>query len=766
MAANRTYALAGVVARVFRDAPETGRTDGEVLTAFVESRDPCAFADLVKRHGPMVLGVCRRVLRHAQDAEDAFQATFMVLARKAAAVSPRNAVGNWLYGVAFQTGVRARAIIMKRKARESVGASIVESSKSERVWDDVAVVLDEELARLPEHYRAMIVLCDVEGRTRADAAAHLGCPEGSVSSRLSRARKMLARRLVKRGVTLSAGALAAMVGQYANAAALPVSLMRGAIEAAGLAAAGSTLANVVPPAVITLTDGVIKAMIVSNLKSIAVTVLAISLVGFGGFAGYRQATGQEPGQPKTAEKHAAKDKPNQGRLNEVNEKKNASNDVKRLQGDWVLLDLQQTNHEATKEEKEFLKKGGWKVTITGDNIIHSPDKSEITYRLDLTKTPKVLEWLEDGKVVAKAIYELNGDDLRFCQGRRAEAGEEPEPPADFDIKKAAPGTFPTLFVLKRDTAKPAEKANPTEKDETKLLIGRWVSKSVTTTKIPKERIMETPKYVWTFDAHGMKTQSSSTDFRYTLNQQGKPKELNIIGNKVLLLCIYELNGDALKVGFFLFGSSEVSRPKGFDPKDNPADADPLMVIEFVREAEEPKPLPKFDPKPMTGQRRTKDEPKMPGGKKPLEGGWMLVAKEDDGRTKTFPDGNGVTLSIDGDEFALMIEQEGLFGGQQKSGTHLTGKWKPVPRADKAAGIDLLYAEEKDKAWKQGIFKLEGDLLTICWGEKERPTDFTTKPGSGKTVNVFNRLVPKADDAAPRNNDLKTKVDGLPPQPER
>jgi RNA polymerase sigma factor (sigma-70 family) len=206
MADNRSQVLTGVLTRVLQHARAKDHTDGELLSEFLDRRDPLAFAELVERHGPMVLGVCRRVLRHTQDAEDAFQATFMVLARKAGAVSPRNVVRNWLYGVAFQTAVRARAVIRKRKARESIGVSIPEPSSPEAVWDDVAVVLDEELGRLPEHYRAVIVLCDVEERTRAAAAVHLSCPEGSVSSRLSRARTMLARRLAKRGLTLSVGA--------------------------------------------------------------------------------------------------------------------------------------------------------------------------------------------------------------------------------------------------------------------------------------------------------------------------------------------------------------------------------------------------------------------------------------------------------------------------------------------------------------------------------------------------------------------------------
>jgi len=209
-------------------------------SSIVASR--AAFAELVRRHGRMVFGVCLRLLRHAQDAEDAFQATFLVLARKAGSISPPNAVGNWLYGVAHQTAVRSRAITMKRRARESLVSAVPELAAPESNWDDLAAILDDELARLPDHYRAVLVLCDVEGRTRADAATHIGCPEGSVSSRLSRARAMLARRLTQRGVTLSTGSLALFIGRNASAAVVPAALAKSTVEAAGLVAAGTTLA--------------------------------------------------------------------------------------------------------------------------------------------------------------------------------------------------------------------------------------------------------------------------------------------------------------------------------------------------------------------------------------------------------------------------------------------------------------------------------------------------------------------------------------------
>jgi hypothetical protein len=160
-------------------------------------------------------------------------------------------VGNWLHGVALQTAIRARAITMKRRRREAVVPAVPDPAAREAGWDDVAEVLDEELSRLPSHYRAVLLLCDLEGRTRADAARHLGCPEGSVSSRLSRARAMLARRLTRRGVAVPAGAVALLVGQNATTAGVPAALVTSTVEAVGSLAAGSLLASGVSPAVTT-----------------------------------------------------------------------------------------------------------------------------------------------------------------------------------------------------------------------------------------------------------------------------------------------------------------------------------------------------------------------------------------------------------------------------------------------------------------------------------------------------------------------------------
>ena len=181
-----------------------GLTDGQLLARFVATRDEPAFAALVRRHGPMVLGVCRRLLPRGPDAEDAFQATFLVLFRRARALDRGGSVANWLYTVAYHVALRARADAARRRQCERAVPRRDEAPAAD-VWSDLRPVLDEELTRLPDKYRAPVVLCYLEGKTNEEAGRLLGCPVGTVKGRLSRARDLLRARLARRGVTLSAG---------------------------------------------------------------------------------------------------------------------------------------------------------------------------------------------------------------------------------------------------------------------------------------------------------------------------------------------------------------------------------------------------------------------------------------------------------------------------------------------------------------------------------------------------------------------------------
>ena len=240
-----------------------GLTDAQLLSRFLDGGEEAAFAALVRRHGPMVLGVCRRVLGHLQDAEDAFQATFLVLARKATSVVRREAVAGFLYGVAYRTDLHARAKALKRRKAERQVGTMPDPAIAPAEVQDWRPVLDREMSRLPEKYRAALLLCELESRPRREAARQLGLPEGTLASRLARARRLLAARLARCGVTLSGGALAAVLMEGARAA-VPAPWVGATAKAAALVAAGQAAAAATPAAL--LMREVLGAMSMAKLK--------------------------------------------------------------------------------------------------------------------------------------------------------------------------------------------------------------------------------------------------------------------------------------------------------------------------------------------------------------------------------------------------------------------------------------------------------------------------------------------------------------------
>jgi RNA polymerase sigma factor (sigma-70 family) len=281
--------------RTLLSGEEAGLTDGQLLACFIDHRDEVALAGIVRRHGTMVWGVCQRILRNQHDAEDAFQAAFLVLVRKAASIVPREMVGNWLYGVARQTALKARATLATRRKRERQAVDMPEPAAADHnIWHDLQPLLDQELGCLPDKYRVPVVMCDLEGKTRKEAAQQLSCPEGTVAGRLARARTMLAKRLARRGVVLSAGGLAAELSQHATAAGVPPALVVSTIKAATLFAAGpAAAAGVVPAQVAALTEGVLQAMFLTKLKKMAAVILVFGLIAFsGGLFAYHQGAGQ------------------------------------------------------------------------------------------------------------------------------------------------------------------------------------------------------------------------------------------------------------------------------------------------------------------------------------------------------------------------------------------------------------------------------------------------------------------------------------------
>jgi RNA polymerase sigma factor (sigma-70 family) len=280
-------------------------TDRQLLEQFTARQEEAAFALLLRRHGPMVMNVCRRVLGNLHDAEDVFQATFLVLARKARSIRKQESVGCWLHAVAYRLALKVRAQAARRRAQEFRPTPMTPTAPDfQAAWHELQAVLDEELARLPANYRAALVLCYLEGKTQEEAAHLFGCPLGTVRSRLARARALLRGRLARRGLALSGGSLAAVLAVNTAAATLPAGLSDATRAAAVRFAAGRDVAGLVSDHVLTLARGACKPMALTNFTLAAFFVVVLGIVGLG--VATRPAAAQKtaPAKPQTASKEA------------------------------------------------------------------------------------------------------------------------------------------------------------------------------------------------------------------------------------------------------------------------------------------------------------------------------------------------------------------------------------------------------------------------------------------------------------------------------
>lgn len=258
-------------------APDPAPADAPLLRAFEATRSADAFEELVRRHGPMVLATCRRVLGNPDDAEDAFQAVFLVLARKASTV--RGNIAGWLYAVSVRTARGVRIMRERRRKHETRASARSESVVLPESDHDLAAVIDEELARLPEHYREAVVLCELRGLSRKQAASELGIPEGTLSGRLAVAKRKLAALLLARG--LAPAAVIAFLAPASVSAGLVESAVRGTAGTAGPVASAAASA-------------VIKAMLFDQLKAVALAAGILLTVVCGGFAMTGSGRGEQP----------------------------------------------------------------------------------------------------------------------------------------------------------------------------------------------------------------------------------------------------------------------------------------------------------------------------------------------------------------------------------------------------------------------------------------------------------------------------------------
>jgi RNA polymerase sigma-70 factor (ECF subfamily) len=414
-------------AALLRDG--AGLTDGQLLEGFAVRRDAACFEALVRRYGPMVLGVCRRVLGNAYDADDAFQATFLVLVRRADSVVPRELVGNWLYGVAYRTALEARRVAMRRQARErQVNEMPHPQVEPEDLWHELQPLLDEELSRLPDKYRAAVVLCDLQGRTRKEAAGQLGVPEGTVSGRLTTARRILARRLARRGVALPLAGLGVALARGSASAAVSGSLVTSTVQAVVLTTTGpAVVAGAATAPVAALTERVVKGPFLAKFKTLTIVLVAVALAGAVGLMTHHLAGAeprQEAGQESTPEQVAAR----------AVEK----SDLEKLQGTWVAVSCER----AGKQEIDA-NIGDHQLVIAGRRLTYrTPRKvDEASFRLRPASNPREIDMEFDEWARTRAIYELDGDRLKLSWsklgGRPAGFGAE-----DDDL-------FTVVFVFER-----------------------------------------------------------------------------------------------------------------------------------------------------------------------------------------------------------------------------------------------------------------------------------------------------------------------------
>jgi RNA polymerase sigma factor (sigma-70 family) len=255
-------------------------SDGQLLERFLSYQDEAAFEVLVWRHGSMVFDVCRRLLRHQQDAEDAFQATFLILVRKAHSIGRSESLSGWLYKVAYRSALAARNRLAAHPMSPLIEVAGPETT-SDLVWRDLRPVLDEEVQHLPEKYRTPFVLCYLEGKTNEEAAQQLGCPKGTILSRLARARERLRLRLSRRGVALSAAALATALTEQASAASVPGAVVHSLVDTALTSAAGIATAGTLSVPVGALIEGVLHSMLMAKVKIAAVMLILVSAAALG-----------------------------------------------------------------------------------------------------------------------------------------------------------------------------------------------------------------------------------------------------------------------------------------------------------------------------------------------------------------------------------------------------------------------------------------------------------------------------------------------------
>jgi RNA polymerase sigma factor (sigma-70 family) len=464
----------GAVLRQVRLLYETGPLtywgDNALLDAFACRRDAsgeAAFSALVERHGPMVLRVCRAVLRDDHDAHDAFQATFLVLARRARSVRVGETLGPWLHGVAWRVAMRARAASARRRHHERRAAEMASRTVEPPVNHnaEAEALLHEEIRRLPERFRVAVVLCDLEGLTTDQAAAKLGTPVGTVRSRLSRGRDRLRSRLVRRGLAPSVVAATVTAGSASISAVVPLALAESTVRAAVVYAAAGT----VPVALSWLIRGGLSAMQIKGLAALGMTLAVVA--GAGGLAAQEPGKGAAPAKTEAKPKAASEPIAKSG-----GSPKAVVSDFDRLQGRWKLIRTTRRDGESI----IALFKG---FTFSGYRLTQDSGFAQETLRFLMDPKVKALFVTTDaGSAVERWSYAFEDNGERLVLG--VPLNTIPPRGANDEISNVD-----ATYELVRDDPQPAgDLGKPKAVTDLQRLIGRWrVNHTVVNGRVDDDR---------------------------------------------------------------------------------------------------------------------------------------------------------------------------------------------------------------------------------------------------------------------------------------
>ncbi|VTR96105.1 sigma-70 family rna polymerase sigma factor : RNA polymerase sigma factor, sigma-70 family OS=Singulisphaera acidiphila (strain ATCC BAA-1392 / DSM 18658 / VKM B-2454 / MOB10) GN=Sinac_6419 PE=4 SV=1: Sigma70_r2: Sigma70_r4_2 [Gemmata massiliana] len=728
----------------------TGLPDHALLNRFASDRDECAFATLVERHGPVVLDVARAVLRHAQDAEDVFQASFLVLARNASTIRTRTSIGCWLHGVARRIALKARRSRMRRARHEAVPHATVSVPGDELTWGEVRVLIHDELARLPDALRAPVLLCHLEGLTLDEAAARLELSRSTLRRHLDRARAVLRQRLARRGLAAAAITFPTSISN----AVPPLTVLETARSAVRFAAGFAE-----PTRAVELANGAMSAMTAMRMKLGLLLVATFSTVGVV-LAGIQMGTGPQKADLPTAPAPVAKpaDKP----------LAKSETDDEKLQGAWTV----------TGDDSPFEVGAKWvfkngRLERPGEKNAPKPEAELNTwYKLDPKQNPRTIDLTyqlgTDGPVVftEKGIYAIEGNELKFCtvasgkerpksfskaMGRTLILKREPPAKATFLEQREGKPPMRTVFVsleLTNTRSEPVwllirysgDKPLP---ESGKFLATENIPQAFVGDRYAIAKGSETSEvvrvsFIGGFQAFYLAPESTVRFDRYPIEcwkdvdqiEVWEVPALRVNGNTVLEEWLpYRTKSDinvrvpADAPATNLDWDARTAKSRTDYPKER---------VEFVRAEPVRKwllPIKKPEKTPLEA----------------LQGTWYPIALEFDGLQKT---GDALNASLGEMEIKGDTIAQSFGDYERQSKIKIDATTNPK-------SFDLLEhptdAEEKrgGKRTGLGIYDLTGDTLTMAVsGEGVRPTGFKTTADSKFAVYTYTRKPPAKPEKAP------------------